>query len=107
MLLMDPQSLAFVIVLYLCKLFCLFTATAVLVGTGFCLESGKMAGSVAQCTLSIPLFPHVQAGAKLNYRASELLKSKVLRKDYNWHRANLSYGDVMPNVFAAFLKVGA
>lgn len=83
MFLMDPWSLSFVIVLYLCELFYLFTATAVLVGTGFYLESGKMAGSVAQPAPSVPLFPHVEAETKLNCRASELLKSKVLWKDYN------------------------
>lgn len=52
-----------------------------LVGTGSHLESGEMAGSVAQPAPSVPLFPHVGAEAKLNCRASELLESKVLRKD--------------------------
>lgn len=54
-----------------------------LVGTGSYLESGKMAGSMAQPAPSVPLFSHVGVEAKLNCRASELLKSKVLRKDYN------------------------
>ena len=66
-----------------------------LVGTGFYLESGKMAGSIAQPASSVPLFPHVGAEAKVNCRASELLKSKVLRKDYNGYRAKLPYGGVM------------
>lgn len=83
MFLIDPWSLAFVIILYLYNLFCLFIATAVLVGTVFYLEIGKMAGSMAQPAPSVPLFPHVEAETKLNCRASELLKSKVLRQDYN------------------------
>lgn len=83
MFLTDPWSLAFLIVFYLCKLFYLFTATAVLVGMGFYLGSGKMPGCMAQPAPSVPLFPQVEAEAKLNCRASELLKSKVLRKDYN------------------------
>lgn len=80
---MDPCSLAFVIILYLYNLFCLFIATAVLVGTGFYLETGKMAGSMAQPAPSVPLFPHVEAETKLNCRASELLKNKVLMQEYN------------------------
>lgn len=69
MFLVDPWFLAFVILLYLYNLFCPFIATAVLVGTGFYLESGKMAGSVAQPAPSVPLFPHVEAETKLNCRA--------------------------------------
>ena len=83
MFLMDPWSLTFVIILYLYNIFYLFIATAVLVGAGFYLESGKMAETVAQPTPSVPLFPHVEAETKLNCKAPELLKSKVLRQDYN------------------------
>lgn len=80
---MDPWSLAFIIILYLSKLFCLFTAASVLVGTNFYSEDRQMAESVAQPSPSVPLFPHVEAEAKLNCRASQLLRSKVLRKGYN------------------------
>lgn len=57
MFLMDPWFLGFVIILYLYNLFCLFIATAVLVGTGFYLESGKMAGSMAQPSPSVLYSP--------------------------------------------------
>lgn len=57
MFLMDPWFLGFDIILYLYNLFCLFIATAVLVGTGFYLESGKMAGSMAQPAPSVLYSP--------------------------------------------------